>query len=146
ATIALVCGARLLVRLYYEEIRPVAEGHAPRLLILGAGNSGENVVREIMRMPELQYQVVGFLDDDAAKAGARIHGLEVFGPISRVKEICEKHEVNEILIAMPSATKMEMRRVVDLCRGTNLRFKTLPAMSDLIAGRATVSEIRDVDI
>src|SRR5262249_27368457 len=96
ATIALVCGARLLVRLYYEEIRPVAEGQAPRLLILGAGNSGENVVREIMRMPELQYQVVGFLDDDAAKSGARIHGLEVFGTISRVKEVCEKQEVSEI--------------------------------------------------
>ena len=145
-TIALVSGARLAVRLYHEEVRPVAEGGAPKLLILGAGNAAENAVREILRMPTLRYRVVGFLDDDPAKQGARIHGIEVLGTISDVKRICEAYDVDELLIAMPSATRAEMRRVVELCQGTELRFKTLPAIEDIIAGRATVSQIRDVDI
>ncbi|TWT39977.1 UDP-N-acetyl-alpha-D-glucosamine C6 dehydratase [Phycisphaerae bacterium RAS1] len=145
-TIALVCGARLAVRLYYEEVRPVADGIAPNLLILGAGNSGENAVREILRMPVLKYRVVGFLDDDPAKLGAQIHGIEVLGPISMIKQVCTESAVDEILIAMPSASKAQVRTVIDQCKGANLRFKTLPAMADLIEGRATVSEIRDVDI
>jgi FlaA1/EpsC-like NDP-sugar epimerase len=145
-TIALVCGARFAVRLYNEEARPDAEGGAPQLLLLGAGNAAENAVREILRLPRLHYRLVGFLDDDPAKIGTRIHGFDVLGPIANVQKICEEYEVDELLIAMPSATRAQMRKVVELCQGTGLRFKTLPAMEDLIAGRATVSEIRNVDI
>ncbi len=145
-TIALICGARLAVRLYHEEVHTDADAVMPRLLVLGAGNAGENVVREILRLPSLNYRVVGFLDDNPAKQHAQIHGIEVLGPISRVKEICDEEEVDEILIAMPSATREKLRRVIDLCQGTNLRFKTLPALSDFIEGRAEVSQIRDVDI
>lgn len=145
-TIALVCGARMLFRLYYEEVRPVAEAAAPKLLILGAGNAGENVVRELLRMPIAQYRVLGFLDDDRAKWGAQIHGVPVLGSIEQVKKFCDEYNIDELLIAMPSATRAQIRRVVELCQGTNLRFKTLPAMSDLIAGRAQVQQIRDVDI
>jgi FlaA1/EpsC-like NDP-sugar epimerase len=145
-TIALVCGARLAVRLYYEEVRPTAEGVMPKLLILGAGNAGENVAREILRMPVSRYRVVGFLDDDESKWGAQIHGFEVLGPIRDIKKICDEQGVDEILIAIPSAARARLRQVVELCQGTNLRFKTLPALTDLIAGRASVKEIRDVDI
>ncbi|MDX2200091.1 MAG: nucleoside-diphosphate sugar epimerase/dehydratase [Phycisphaerae bacterium] len=145
-TIALVAGARFAVRLYHEEVRPSAEGSLPRLLILGAGNAGENAVRELMRSPVQHYRIVGFLDDNRDKHGAHIHGMPVLGPIASIKEYCEEHDVEEILIAMPSASKERIRRVVELCQGTNLKFKTLPAIEDLIAGRATVSEIREVDI
>jgi len=145
-TIALVSGARLAVRLYFEEVRPMAEGVPPKLLVLGAGNAGENVVREILRMPVMRYRVVGFLDDDPGKQKARIHGIEVLGPIRDIKRICAEYGVDEILIAMPSATRQQLRRVVELCQGTNLRYKTVPALTDLIEGRASVKEIRDVDI
>jgi FlaA1/EpsC-like NDP-sugar epimerase len=145
-TIALVSGARLAVRLYHEEIQPVMEGSAPKLLILGAGNAGENVVREMNRQPILQYRIIGFLDDDPAKWGATIHGVPVLGGLERTKEFCAEHAIDEILIAMPSATKAQIRRVVEVAQGTNLRFKTLPALADLIAGRAQVQQIRDVDI
>ncbi|MEP0846806.1 MAG: polysaccharide biosynthesis protein [Phycisphaerae bacterium] len=145
-SIALVSGARIAVRLYHEEIQPVREDTAPKLLILGAGNAGENVVREILRQPVLEYRVAGFLDDDRSKWGAMIHGVAVLGPISEVKRVCDEYAIDEILIAMPSATRQQVRRVVDLCQGTNLRFKTLPAVSDIISGRATVQQIRDVDI
>ncbi|MCZ2401531.1 MAG: polysaccharide biosynthesis protein [Phycisphaerae bacterium] len=145
-TIALVCGARIVLRLYHEEVRTAPAAVAPRLLILGAGNAGENVVREILRMPMLQYTIVGFLDDDRTKWGAQIHGFEVLGAIDKVKAVCDEHSVDEILIAMPSATRKQIRRVVALCEGANVRFKTLPALADLIAGRAQVQQIRDVDI
>lgn len=146
ATIALVCGARLAVRLRYEEKRPRGEGVVPRLLILGAGNAAENIVREIFRMPVERYQVVGFLDDDRTKRGAKIHGIEVLGPIADVKPVCKEQKVDEILIAIPSASRARLREVIELCQGTNLRFKTVPALTDLIDGRASVKEIRDVDI
>ncbi len=145
-TIALISGARFAVRLYHEEVQPVQEGAAPKLLILGAGDAGENVVREILRQPVLQYRVEGFLDDDPTKWGASIHGVEVLGPIDKIKEVCDELSIDEILISMPSASRKQVRRVVDLCQGTNLRFKTLPAMADLITGRATYTQIRDVDI
>ena len=145
-TIALVSGARLTVRLYHEEVQPVSEGAAPKLLILGAGNSAENVVREILRRPVLKYRVAGFLDDDPAKWGTQIHGIDVLGSIDKLKEACQERAVDEILIAMPSASHKQIRRVVDLCRGTNLRFKTLPALTDIIAGNAQIQQIRDVDI
>ncbi len=145
-TIALACGARIAVRLYYEETRPEAGANLPRLLIIGAGDAGANVLREILRMPLLQYRVAGFLDDDPAKLRTRIHNVEVLGTVDEVKRICDEYSIDEILIAMPSATKAQIRHVVDLCQGTNLRFKTVPAMADLIAGRVSVNEIRDVDI
>ncbi len=146
STIALVCGARLAVRLYHEEVRPPAEGTVPKLLVLGAGNAGENAVREILRMPVERYRVVGFLDDDPRKHGQQIHGIDVLGPIEDVKRFAEEYAVDELLIAMPSASRDRLRRVIELCEGTNLRFKTLPALTDLLTGRASVKEIRDVDI
>lgn len=145
-TILLVAGARLAVRLYHEEVRPNQEGVAPRLLVLGAGNAGETVVREILRMPTLNYRVVGFLDDDPVKLNAQIHGIEVLGPLADVKRVCDDEDIDEILIAIPSATHEKMRSIIELCRGTNLRFKTLPAMGDLITGKAQIGQIRDVDI
>ncbi len=145
-TIVLVGGARIAMRLYHEEIRASDFGVAPRLLILGAGNAGENVVREILRAPTLAYDIIGFLDDDPAKQGAQIHGVEVLGPIRNLPSVCERHQIDEILIAMPSANQQQVRNVVELCRGTGVTFKTLPSVSDLITGKAQVAQIRDVDI
>ena len=145
-TIALICGARLGVRLYHEEVRPAADGVTPKLLVIGAGNAGENIVREIQRMPVEQYRVVGFLDDSAEKLGEQIHGLSVLGRIEDIHDVCEEYAVDEILIAIPSATRERLRAVIELCQGANLRFKTVPALADIISGRASIKEIRDVDI
>ncbi len=145
-TIALICGARLGVRLYHEEVRPAADGVTPKLLVIGAGNAGENIVREIQRMPVEQYRVVGFLDDSPDKLGEQIHGLSVLGRIEDIQEVCEEYAVDEILIAIPSATRDRLRGVIEMCQGANLRFKTVPALADIISGQASIKEIRDVDI
>jgi FlaA1/EpsC-like NDP-sugar epimerase len=146
ATIVLVSAARVAVRFYYEEVRAEQHGDLTRVLIVGAGDSGEALLREILRMPSIRYGVVGFVDDQATSQHARIHDVEILGKTSEIKEICKREDVEEVLIALPSATPKELRRVVELCQGTNVRFRTVPPAIDLIEGRVEVSQIRAVDI
>jgi len=146
ATVFLVCTARLAFRLYREEMRPAATEGVTRVLIVGAGNAAEAIIREIHRMRIERYRVVGLVDDDPAKKGILIHGIPVLGTTSRIRDICEDEDVEEIIIAMPSATQKELRRVIELCSGTKLKFQSLPGVGDLIDGRVTVSQIRPVDI
>ena len=145
-TIGMVCGVRILVRFYYEEWRPIAKEGLKRLLIIGAGSAGETVLRQIRRTPVEQYEVVGFIDDDPHKSHLLIHGAPVLGTLSRLAMICERYTVEELLIAMPSAGRQQMRSIIQRCQATKLRFRTIPAMSDLIDGKVTISQIRDVDI
>jgi FlaA1/EpsC-like NDP-sugar epimerase len=145
-TIAVICGARLIVRLYHEEMRPVIlAGHRP-CLIVGAGDTGEALLREILRMPVERYRIVGFLDDDTTKHGARIHGVPIVGRIDDVRAVCKREQVEELLIAMPNAPQKKLRYIVEQLQGLNVRFRTIPAMEAVIEGRVTVSQIRDVDI
>lgn len=145
-TIALVCGVRLAVRLYHEEFRQLPGGRLTRLLVVGAGNAGELALREIHRMPVQQYDVMGLLDDDPTKQGATILGYKILGGTHAIRDVCEKHEVDEVLMAMPSAPPKSVRETIEKCEGMNLRFRTLPALTDLISGKVKVSQIRDVDI
>jgi len=146
ATVFLVCTARLAFRLYREELRPISAEGLQRVLIIGAGNAAETVIREIHRMRIERYRVVGLIDDDRAKKGLLIHGIPVLGATEDIRDICQDEDVSEIIIAIPSATQKELRRVIDLCTGTKLKFQSLPGVSDLIEGRITVSQIRPVDI
>lgn len=146
ASVFLLCMARLGFRLYREELRPISAAGLQRVLIVGAGNAAETIIREINRMNVERYRVIGLIDDDPAKQSILIHGVPVLGTTDQLPEVCEEHEIEEIIIAMPSATQKEMRRVVNLCSGTKLKFQSLPGVGDLIDGRVTVSQIRPVDI
>ncbi|MFH1616725.1 MAG: nucleoside-diphosphate sugar epimerase/dehydratase [Planctomycetota bacterium] len=145
-TILLLSGLRMMIRLYNEEFRAVEGVRLKRFLIVGAGNAGEGLLREIHRMSIEQYEVVGFVDDNIAKHGMHIHGIPVLGSVDQLPQICEKYSVDEIAIAMPSATHKELRRVVQVCSGTKIRFRTVPSITDIASGRFKVSQIRDVDI
>ena len=145
-TVFLACTARLGFRLYREELRPVAAEGVRRVLLVGAGNAAESILREISRMRVERYRVAGLVDDDPAKHGLFLYGAPVLGATSQIREICDRREIDEILIAIPSATQKQLRRVIELCSGTKLRFQWLPSVSDLIDGRVTVSQIRPVDI
>ncbi|MEI7835855.1 MAG: nucleoside-diphosphate sugar epimerase/dehydratase [Planctomycetota bacterium] len=146
ATVFLVSTARLGFRLYREELRPTAAEGLRRVLIVGAGNAGETVIREINRMRTERYLVVGIVDDDPVKRGLVIHDVQVMGGAEDIPAICQDEEVDEIIIAIPTATQKQLRRVIDLCGGTKLKFRILPSVDDLIEGRMTVSQIRPVDI
>jgi FlaA1/EpsC-like NDP-sugar epimerase len=145
-TIMLLGGLRMIIRLYHEEFFAEARGPARRFLIIGAGNSGEALLRELMRRKDVQYDVVGFVDDDSAKQGMSIHGITVLGTVDELPKICQKHNIEEIAIAMPSANRQQLRGVVQICQGTKIRFRTVPSITDIASGKLKVSEIRDVDI
>ena len=145
-TVLILAGMRMAIRLYYEEFRTVESGRLKRFLIVGAGNAGEALLREIHRMSIAQYEVVGFIDDDPVKQGISIHGITVLGTVEQLPNVCEEHNIDEIAIALPSATRHELRRVVQVCEGTKVRFRTVPSITDIASGRLRVSQIRDVDI
>ena len=146
ATIVVICGARLAIRLYYEETHTLSSGRLSRLLVVGAGNAGEVLLREIHRMPTAKYEVIGFVDDNSRKLGARIHGIPVLGPTSEIKKIAQERNVDEIIIAMPSASHKQLRKVVEHCQGANLLFSTVPDLVAIASGKVRVSQIRNVDI
>jgi len=146
ATILLLAGLRTLIRLYFEEFRTVEAGRLKRFLIVGAGDAGEELLRAIHRKPVAEYEVIGFIDDDPRKQGTLIHGLPVLGTVEQLPKICEQRNIEEIAIAMPSATHQERRRVVQACSGTKIRFRTVPSITDIASGKLSVSQIRNVDI
>jgi len=146
ATVLILAGLRMVIRLYYEEFRTVEAGRLKRLLIVGAGNTGEALLRDIHRKEVLEYEVIGFIDDDAAKHDIDIHGIPVLGSVEQLPGICNDRNIEEIAIAMPSASHLELRRVIQVCEGAKIRFRTVPSLTDIASGRFRVSQIRDVDI
>jgi len=146
ATIAFVSAARVLVRFYHEEVQPSRAVVAKRVLICGAGDAGEALLRELLRSRREPYECVGFLDDDVPELGGRIHDVEILGRTADIREICERFDVEEVLIALPQATPKAIRALVERCEGCGARFRTVPDIRDVIAGRVQVSQIRDVDI
>jgi FlaA1/EpsC-like NDP-sugar epimerase len=151
-TVGLVGGSRFVVRAVRERqvqgffLAPKIIGEAVRVLIIGAGDAGETLVRELQKHPEMNHEVVGFLDDSPYKQKTRLHGYPVLGLIEEVKKFSELYQVNEIFIAMPAATGNQMKRVVSLCEGTGCKIKTIPGIDRLIDGRVTVSMLRQVEI
>jgi len=145
-TFLLLGGLRMIIRLYYEEFRAVESGRLKRFMIVGAGNAGEALLREIHRMPVTQYDVVGFVDDDPFKRGINIHGIPVLGTVEELPKICEENSIEEIAIAMPSASHQQIRNVIRLLEGAKVRFRTVPSITDIASGKFRVSQIRDVDI
>jgi FlaA1/EpsC-like NDP-sugar epimerase len=146
ATVLLLGGLRIVIRLYYEAFRTAETGRLTRFLIIGAGNAGEALLREMSRMPVVQYHVVGFIDDDPIKQDTHIHGIPVLGTVEQLPKICQKHDIEEIAIAIPSASPRQLRRVIQVCEGTKIRFRTVPSITDIASGKLRVSQIRDVDI
>jgi FlaA1/EpsC-like NDP-sugar epimerase len=97
-------------------------------------------------MPVTQYDVVGLIDDDSVKQGTHIHGIPILGTVEQLPGICEERKIEEIAIAMPSASPKQLRRVIQVCEGTKIRFRTVPSITDIASGKLRVSQIRDVDI
>jgi FlaA1/EpsC-like NDP-sugar epimerase len=159
-TFFLIAGIRLLIRLYFwigagdETAKIAGKGYlsslfnkrrnGKRLIIIGAGDCGEKICREIHENPNLGYKVMGFLDDDPLKLNRRIHGIPVLGDIDEIEYYANDLNAKEILIAMPSVSSKVMRGIVKQCEDTGVPFKTVPGMGELINGTVTVKTIRDV--
>jgi len=115
-----------------------------RLLIIGAGDAGEVIFREIRKHPELGYKVIGFIDDDLKKVGRKIHNLKVLGTRKDIGKIVSREDINEIIIAIPSASGKIVREIISYCERTKAKLKILPGMYKIIKGDITINEIREV--
>lgn len=116
-----------------------------RCLILGAGDAGEKILREIIENPDLDHHVVGFLDDDPGKRGRTLHGVPVLEEIAMLPYIVEKVRPDELLIALPSVSGVRMRSIVELCKQVGIPFKTLPVIGEIIDGKVSVRSLREVN-
>lgn len=138
-------GPRLMYRIwkdYSVNVKPL--NSAKRVLVIGAGRSGEMLVRDMRR--EGDYIPIGFLDDNPRLTGAKVHGLSVFGTIDRLEYIAQRQPVDVIIIALPSANNAQMRRAVELCEQVKIPFRTLPRLQDLVSGKSSLKELREVAI
>jgi FlaA1/EpsC-like NDP-sugar epimerase len=145
-------GYRLAIRLVLTHQQKGWNGFVPKkhnphlknLVIVGAGSAGEKLLREMNENSSLDFDVVGFVDDDPKKFKQTVHGVPVLGALQELGTIVREYNVQEITIAMPSASARQMRRVVGFCKSTDVPFKTLPGLGELIEGRVTASAVREV--
>jgi FlaA1/EpsC-like NDP-sugar epimerase len=133
---------RLFSPVFWRVKNPRAKPKA--VIIIGAGGAGEKMLREIFDNPHLDYRVVGFLDDDRTKWGRSLHGLKVFGGVERLPKIINQIKIDEVLIATPCATGSQMRRIIDICKNCEARYRTLPEIGAIIDGKVSIKSLRDV--
>jgi FlaA1/EpsC-like NDP-sugar epimerase len=146
-SLILIGGSRFALRVLAEQsplLRP--GGKSKRALIIGAGDAGALVVRELQKTTQLNLTPIGFLDDDPAKQWHVIHGVTVIGKVADLPAAIEQHAIDEVIIAIPSAPGQLVRMVNDICRLKGIPSRTMPGIYELIGGRVNVSRLREVDI
>jgi FlaA1/EpsC-like NDP-sugar epimerase len=145
-TLLVLLGAPRMLYRFWKDSRYDAQHREParRVLVLGAGRAGEALVRELRR--ENRYTAVGFLDDNRALRGAKVHGVPVLGELQRLDELAREVAAEMLLIAMPSASNAQMQRVVELCESAGLPFRTVPRLQDVVEGRSHFNELKEVAI
>jgi FlaA1/EpsC-like NDP-sugar epimerase len=142
-------GTRVVIRVTRDRLR-ADDDHTSeqqkRVIIIGAGDAGESLAREIQHRPQLRMKVVGFIDDQRAKWGSHIRGISISGPISNVGSIADELSADEALIAIPSASGARIREIIHHLSSADLRFKTIPGIDHLVSGRVHVSQLRPVNV
>jgi FlaA1/EpsC-like NDP-sugar epimerase len=149
-SILMVGGLRMAVRLVAESQRnskPYNDvSRLKRVLIVGAGDGGALVVREMQKNPQLNLVPVGFLDDDLTKQKQQLYGIPVVGQVNDLARILDRHKADEVVIAIPSAPGRVVRLVADVSRLKGIPFRTMPGLYELLGGKVSVSRLREVDI
>jgi FlaA1/EpsC-like NDP-sugar epimerase len=146
--LAFVAGTRLLARTLIE--RPQGVGliaHGKEVLIIGAGDAGQLLIREMQRNPQLHYTPIGLVDDDPRKKNLRVHGVRVLGTTGELRHILRDNRPDEVLIAIPSAAGESRQQIVEACRVEHIPVKTLPGLHELISGDVDLAgQIRPVQV
>ncbi len=149
-SLVLIGGSRFALRILAEQSAAprgaAGVSQTRRALVIGAGDAGALVVRELQKSSQLNLTPIGFLDDDAAKQKQEIYGVPVVGFVSDLAEVLEGQHVDEVIFAIPSAPGRLVRLVNDICRLKGIPSRTMPGIYELIGGRVSVSRLREVDI
>jgi FlaA1/EpsC-like NDP-sugar epimerase len=145
--LAFVAGSRLLARTLIERPPAGLVARGKEVLIIGAGDAGQLMVREMQRNRQLHYTPIGFVDDDPRKRGDRIHGVRVLGTADDLAHLLRDNKPDEVLIAIPSAPGRVRQMIVETCRAEDVPVKTLPGLHELIAGDLNLGrQIRPVQV
>ena len=149
-TFLAVGGVRMTVRVVAESReRPKDTTHAAtakRVLVVGAGLAGTMVVQEMERNPHLGMTPVGFLDDERAKQGKQIHGVSVLGSTASLAAVVPQRRIDEVIIAMPTATGRVLRSIAEQCRQLGVVSRTMPGVFELLDGNVSVGRLRQIEI
>lgn len=144
-TFLLVGGIRFLIRAIRETSPRLMQGMQKRALIVGAGDSADRLIRSLQSGLTQEYDVIGMVDDDRRKYRSRIRGVPVIGDTSDIPSLANRHEVDEVLIAIPSASVEERRRILQLCRQASIPVRSVPSLRQLVEGRARIGQLEQVD-
>ncbi|MFW5713600.1 MAG: polysaccharide biosynthesis protein [Brevefilum sp.] len=150
-SMAFVGGLRFIFRILAETSTSAANNNLipsrkKWVLVVGAGDAGAMVVRELQKNPQLNIKPIGFLDDNPAKQDSKIHGVPVLASLDQIGHILDTRHVDEVIIAIPSAAGKVLRKVTDVCRRRGIPFRTMPGIYELLGGDVSVSRLREVDI
>lgn len=151
-SLLLLGGSRVLIRYLIsgpfsvKQAEQVDTGKSHRVLIVGAGDAGEIILREIRKNRSMSLDAIGFADDDPDKIGRNIHGCSILGSINNLEDIVRHNDIEEVIIAMPSAPGRTIRRIMDQCNKIGLPHRTLPRLGQIINGHIKVSRMRDINI
>ncbi len=144
-SLVLIGGSRFALRILSEQSASrVDKGR--RALIIGAGDAGALVARELQKTNQLDLTPIGFLDDDPAKQRHEIYGVRVIGKVTDLESVLANRRVDEVVIAIPSASGKLVRQITDTCRRRGIPSRTMPGMNELIGGKVSVNRLREVDI
>jgi FlaA1/EpsC-like NDP-sugar epimerase len=147
-SILAVGGVRFTLRLLGESRSKTMDtnGQVKRVLIVGAGDAGALVLREMQKNPQLNLVPVCYVDDDPAKQNQQIHDVPVVGTLKDIGRVVDTKRINEVIIALPSAPGKAVRQVSDICRLKGVPFRTMPGVYELIGGKINVGRLREVEI
>ncbi len=147
-TLVGTAGLWVTYRVSYERLRRRSFDQAAdptRVLIVGAGEAGNLLARELIRFPT-GYRLIGFVDDDPFRWGNTMHGVEVVGATKDLSSIVAAVGAEEIIIAVPSATPEQIRRIVEHCEAVDVPFKVLPGIAEVLAGDVQLRQLRSLEI
>lgn len=146
-SLVLIGGSRFALRILTEQSTAARhDGRGRRALVIGAGDTGALVVRELQKSPQLNLTPVGFLDDDPAKHKHSIYGVSVIGKVDDLAALIDLHKIDLVIIAIPSASGQLVRMINDICRIKGIASRTVPGVHELIGGTISINRLRDVDI
>jgi FlaA1/EpsC-like NDP-sugar epimerase len=146
-SLVLIGGSRFALRILAEQtMGRRAAGNGKRTLVVGAGDAGALVVRELQKSSQLNLTPVGFLDDDPAKQKHTIYGVTVIGKVADLPLLIDLHKVDIVIIAIPSAPGGLVRMVNDVCRVKGIPSRTVPGVYELVGGKVSINRLREVDI
>ena len=135
-----------LIRLMKRDFPTKEKRELEKVMIVGAGEAGEKIYREIYTSQNIYKEVVCFIDDDKTKIGRRIHDVLIYGGRHDIQEACDKYKIDEILVAMPSIDQKEMAEILNICKDTKCKIKKLPGIYQMVNGDVHLSDFKEVEV